>query len=557
MFMRLILRIPRTLVISLVAIAAFGSGVVNLLSILGGPAPTGQDALLREIFPMEFIGLSRSVTLMAGFMLVLASLHLWRGKRRAYQLLAFLAACSVPVNLLQGPDWGEAGCSLILLSILLGFRRHFRVRSETPNLRLAIQQAVIATTVAIAYGGLGFWLLAPHEFGRNFDWHESLNASLRLLSLTGDSTLIPHTPYARWFLDSLTLMSLAAIVWTGYSLFRPVVYRFTVRHYERERAAAITALWGRSGQDFFKSLGDKSFFFGPSGESYLAYRVSGSYALVLGDPVGPPGEAGTTVRAFLRFCRDQGWRVGFHQVYPDMLPLYENLGFRRIKLGDEAIVDLTTFTLEGKRSKELRNTISKLERAGVRMVRYDSLVPDCILDQLKEVSDEWLSLPGRRERQFTLGRFDREYIRTTPVYAAIDAGNQVVAFLNRIPCYDPAKASIDLMRRRIHAPNGVMDYLFAKVFQELKSEGVAQFSLGIAPLAGFQSGESPSLEERAVHSFIRRMPFLFHFESLRKYKAKYATGWEPRYDVYRRVADLPRLALAIRRVSEIPRERAA
>ena len=73
--------------------------------------------------------------------------------------------------------------------------------------------------------------------------------------------------------------------------------------------------------------------------------------------------------------------------------------------------------------------------------------------------------------------------------------------------------------------------------------------MGLAPMSGFREGEEAGAEERAVQYFLQRSNFLFSYSGLAEYKAKFATHWEPRYAVYRNVLDLPRLAVALVRVS--------
>jgi phosphatidylglycerol lysyltransferase len=78
------------------------------------------------------------------------------------------------------------------------------------------------------------------------------------------------------------------------------------------------------------------------------------------------------------------------------------------------------------------------------------------------------------------------------------------------------------MRRRSDAPNGIMDYLFINLFISMKEQGYQTFDLGMAPMSGFQLGEEPTLEERAIHYFFQHLNFLFSFKGLRAYKAKFA-----------------------------------
>jgi phosphatidylglycerol lysyltransferase len=346
-------------------------------------------------------------------------------------------------------------------------------------------------------------------------------------------------------------MTVIATAYSLYALFRPVIYRFKTVPRDREAASAIVQEYGRSAQDYFKVWPDKSYFFSESRSCFLAYSVGRNFAIVLGDPVGPEEEIEDTIAGFSEFCQDNAWGIGFHQVLPDFLPLYKRLGFKKLKIGDDAIVDLVSFSLQGKGMKEIRHSVNQLEKAGIRTITYDPPVLDDIILQVKEVSDEWLRIPGRRERSFTLGRFETDYIRSTPLYAAVDKDGRMLAFVNLIPSYAMGEATHDLMRRRIEAPNGIMDFLFVKLFLLEKENGLKRFNLGMAPMAGFQEKEEASPEERAIHLFFQRLNFIFSYEGLRHYKAKFATTWEPRYAIYHNVFDLPRFARALSRVSEI------
>jgi phosphatidylglycerol lysyltransferase len=160
-------------------------------------------------------------------------------------------------------------------------------------------------------------------------------------------------------------------------------------------------------------------------------------------------------------------------------------------------------------------------------------------------------LSGHRERQFSLGLFEESYVRQTPLYTLVDRQGRMVAFVNRIQSYRPGEATIDLMRHRRDAPNGTMDYLFTRLFLDCKAESFQRFNLGMAPLDGFHESEQPTLEERAVHYFVRHLNFIFSYSGLRHYKAKFADTWEPRYLLYQNILALPKIALALTAVSEL------
>jgi len=540
----------RSVSVWIVTIVTLGSGLINLYSVIG-PALDERAALLSKVFPLAFHHLSRFLTLVIGFALIISSINIHKRKKRAFRIVFLLAYLSVFFHLTEGLDYGAALFSLALLSLLLWARRNFTVKSNLPELRWGVARFVIAMTLALGYGVAGFWLLDRREFGVDFTLRDALRHTLLFLSLAGDPQVVPQTHYAHWFVDSLYLITVAAIGYSLFALFRPVNYQFRTRPRERALAAEIVAKHGRAALDYFKLSPDKSYFFSPSRRCFLAYRVARNFALVLSDPVGPEEEIEETVRRFGDFCAENDWGLSFYQTPPDFLPIYRRAGFKKLKIGDTAVVDLTGFTLAGKGMKKLRNKVKQLEKSGLRIIRYDPPLTEKILRQAREVSDEWLRLPGRQERGFSLGRFEPNYVRSTPLFTVTDKDGRMLAFANVIPAYHPGEATIDLMRHRTGAPNGTMDYLFVKLFLYNREQGFARFSLGMAPMAGFREKEQASPAERAVHLFFQHLNFLFSFTGIRQYKAKFASYWEPRYLIYRHVIDLPKLALALSRVSEI------
>ena len=541
----------RSPIVVTIALVTLGSGILNLYS-LTHPALSERLALLFKIFPLEFITLSRFLLLALGFALVVSSLNILRRKRRAWQVVMVLALLSAVFHLTKGIDYEEALLSLVLVALLLAGRRHFTVRSRRPlDLGPAAQRLAVTLLIGVAYGIAGFWLLDPREFGINFSWREAVHQTWLYLTLSGDPRLVPHTRHAVWFLESLSFMTILMVVYALTLLFRPALYRLKTASHERDVAADIVAHDGRSSLDFFKLWPDKSYFFPPSTRAFLAYSVGGGFALVLGDPVGPEDEIESTIRGFSAFCGENDWGFAYYQTLPDFLPIYERCGLSTLKLGEDAIVDLRTFTLEGKRRKGLRESMHKVERQGIDVRRHEPPLSDALLAELKAVSDDWLQIPGRRERQFTLGRFEAEYIRKSPVLVAVDRNGVVLAFVNTIPSYRKGETTLDLMRRRSGAPNGVMDYVLVKTMMDARDRGFERFSLGLAPMSGFQEQESPTAEERAIHALFRHLTFIFSFSGLRAYKAKFATGWEPRYIIYHHALDLPRVGTTLARVSEI------
>lgn len=536
------------LAVRVVGFVTLGSGVVNIVSAAGRSLPSRMTAL-REVFPLEFLHLSRYLSLLIGFALAVSSVNILKRKKRAYVLVMSLSALSVLFHLTKGLDYEEAALSLALMAVLFLARKSFRVKSGLPDLRSTLVPLAIALALTLLYGTLGFWLLEDRDFGINFSVADGIRRTLAALTFSQDPSLVPLTRFAAWFLDSLDVISVAAIVFVLYSLFRPVFCRLKTLPEEREAAARVLEAHGRSSLDLFKLAPDKTFYFSASGRTFLSYRTSRSFAVVLGDPSGPEEEIAEAIRSFARFCEDNDWGVAFYQTLPDFLPFYRQAGFKKMKVGEDAIVDLETFSLDGKSMKHVRHAVNQFDKNGFRTAYYDPPLSDEIVGALEEVSDDWLKIPGRRERGFTVGAFSKSEIRKTPVFAALDPAGRVLAFMNIIRSYAPGETTIDLMRYHRDAPKGIMDTLFVKLFDLQKRRGFKRFSLGLAPLSGFLESEEAGAPERAVEFFLQRLDFIFSYEGLADYKAKFATHWEPRYAMYRNVVELPRMAVALLRIS--------
>jgi phosphatidylglycerol lysyltransferase len=253
--------------------------------------------------------------------------------------------------------------------------------------------------------------------------------------------------------------------------------------------------------------------------------------VALGDPVGPPDRVGPLIRLFIERCRDFGGVPVFYEITAAYLHHYADVGLTFVKLGEEAKVDLSLFTLDGPRASKLRQAVHRLDRDGgtFRVVPAPDVA--AILPQLRAVSDEWLAEKSAAEKGFSVGYFDDAYLRQFPV-AVIERAGRIEAFANVWPGAGGTEVSVDLMRHVRHAPNGVMEALFARVMLWGKARGYHWFSLGMAPLSGFEQSPVASLWTRLGSFVYAHGKSLYNFQGLRAYKQKFNPAWEPRYLAY-------------------------
>jgi phosphatidylglycerol lysyltransferase len=527
---------------------ALVNGLLQISRALVGPYD--QHWAILRLLPFGLHYWSRSLSLIFGFALLYLSFNLLRRKRVAWWL-AVLSSAVAAFHGVYGLPWYAVFTSVVMLGLLLLFRDKFTVHSEPRSIMRGFGVIAVSVVLVLAYGTAGFWLLDEQDFGIDFHLSEAFVRTLRAYTLIGNGDLVPRTYQGTWFLYSLGLTGIIVGGFAAYSLFRPLAYRLGTLPHERQEAKVILEWHGTSSLDFFKLWPDKSYFFSENQGTLIAYKQATGVAIALGDPVGPEQELEATTRAFVRYCSENGWSVAFHEVLPSLLPMYRRLGLRVLKIGEEAMIDLEHFRSHTAERKSFRRIRRKFQSEGYRLIRYAPPHRWALLNEVEEISQEWLSLPGRRERSFTLGSFERSYLGETPLFVVRDPHGHPLAFVNEIPSYREGEATIDLMRYRLEMPNGTMEYLLTELMLTLREEGYRRFDLGLAPLAGVGDQPGATLQERALSQLYERLTRFFSYKGLRFYKAKFEPDWEERFLVYGvGPLALARVGVALTRVTE-------
>jgi len=529
----------------LVAFITLANGVISILAML--LTRFHEPRLFGVIFPFGVYHWSRSVTVALGFVLIYLSYNLLQRRRVAWWLAVVASLLVMISHLGHLRLWYTALAPAVTLAILLVYRRNFRVRSEVRNIRQGFTLLGISIVVAIGYGTLGFWLLSKRDFGITFNLLDALVRTLREFTLIGNNDLVAHTRFARWFLESLDFIGIVTGVFAVYSLFRPVAYRLRVLPHEHNEATNIIKQYGRSSYDYFKAESDKSFFFSKSHRTFIAYRTVAGVALCLGDPVGPEDEIEGTATAFLDFCSDNAWFVTF--LLPDRIAMYQKIGLSPLKIGEEAIIDLAHFQTQTMNRKYFRYVKRKIEGEGHKFVRYKPPHPRHLLDEVEQVSRDWLALPHHREFGFFQGKFSRRYIAETTLSGVRDGTGQLLAWVNEVPSFRPGEATFDMMRHQPAVHWGIMDYLFTNLMPALRQEGYLTFNMGLAPLAGVGEHPEATLLEKMVHQIYEHIGRVVSMKGLRQYKAKFEPIWEERFMAYQGGAvGLIRTGIALRTI---------
>lgn len=491
------------------SVTTFAGGAVLLLS--GAmPAAPGRVETLDRLLPLPILEVSHFLGSLIGVALLLLARGLQQRVDGAYVLTLALLAGGAAVSLGKGLDWEEASILSLMFLALLPCHRFFHRRSSllsqsfTPNWTTGIALILIATgfVVLLAYRHV--------EYSNQLWWQFELShhAPRSLRGLAGGLGLLGFYSLARLLRPALPIPAPA-----GPELLERVLP--IVR--ASPRSAAFLAL-----------LGDKQILFHESGKGFVMYGVSGRSWVSMSDPVGPPEVRRELAWRFHELADLHGGLTVFYEVGAEDLPVYVDLGLALRKLGEEARVPLEGFSLAGGTRKSLRQSHHRAERDGCSFEVVPPTAVAPLLDELEAISQAWLTRKHTREKRFSLGFFDREYLRRTPL-ALVRCGGRIVAFANVWAGDAKEEFSLDLMRYVEGAPPGVMEYLFTELILWGQAQGHRWLSLGMAPLSGFERHRLTPLWNRLGALLFRHGEHFYNFQGLRAFKEKFDPSWEPRY----------------------------
>jgi phosphatidylglycerol lysyltransferase len=301
-------------------------------------------------------------------------------------------------------------------------------------------------------------------------------------------------------------------------------------------------------QGFLALLGDKALFWSDDRQAFIAYVATRHHWIAMGDPVGAESAFEALLWRFREEADRYGAKVVFYQVGERHLPLYLDLGLVPLKVGQEALVPLQGFTLEGKRRENLRHGRTKLVKQGFAVKVLDGGELAAVMPRLREISDLWIAHKKAHEKRFSLGYFDEAYIARTRVAIATNAHGVIMAFANLWEIEDKDEVSIDLMRYDPAAPRCIMDMLFAELMLWGRDQGYRWFSLGMAPLSGLERRALAPLWHKIGTAIFDLGEEFYNFEGLYQFKAKFDPDWRPRYLASPPGPSVPLILLAVTRL---------
>jgi lysylphosphatidylglycerol synthetase-like protein (DUF2156 family) len=541
-------RVQRSLVGLVIAVFAISDIVEAMWPGNGGPFITEG-----RIYHGSGVTLSIAV---GAIIMLLAADALRRGHRVAWVLitgltaLAFVSVLSLRPSAERTADLVLYGAQLILLVVTF---RAFTARSRRHSFRKAGRRLLVVAGALFVYTAVGFAILKDDFEPAATPADMLAEFATRLFFSTTDN-IVPITDGATWFVTSIgavwLVVILATIIGLAYSS-----RRVRPQPDDDQRIREKIRAHGVSSIDYMLTWDGNSIWFSANGETAIGYRVVGTVALCLADPVGPPGERLAALQEFDRFCFDRGWIPCLFAAGAETAELAPELGWKKIQVAEDSVVPLPNLEFKGKAWQDVRTAMNKAGKQDItlQVTRWEDARP-VFADQLRIISSGWVDDKSLPEMGFTLGSLAEADDPEVRLHLATDADQTVEGFTSWMPVARDGEIvgwTVDLMRRRDEGFRAVMEFLIGASAMQFKEEGYEFISLSAAPLA-----KAPErLDEQADEKVLQRLlDFLgdtlepyYGFRSLLAFKAKFQPVFHPMYLVFPNETALAEIGLAVAR----------
>jgi len=505
-------------------------GIINIISVLT-PAISERLDIVKEFLPAQAIHTSNYLVLTAGLLLLVTAAFLLKGLRTAWYIAMFLSMVSLVGHITKAIDFEEATIAFLAIAMLVGTRKEYYIKTNPKMRNVGLQTSILTAVATLIYGIVGFYFLDKKHFNIDFNLLQSIGYTIQNYFLISSETLVPTSHFARKFLLSINISGFFSIAFLIYTFVRTYVPHENISDEERELANCLLKAHGNSALDYFKTSADKLIFFSESKKAFVAYRISGNFAVVLENPVAEDAnEMKNCISEFDRYCYESGMKSIYYRIPEESLDIYKQLRKKNLFLGQEGVVDLTTFKLEGGAKKPMRNAINKVIDRGFKATIHEAPVKDGILQKIKSVSDEWLNDMERTEIIFSQGMFDWAELKQQTIITVESPEEKIVAFLNVIPDFAKDEATYDLIRKTKDAPNGVMDFILVELFKYLRTQQITFVNLGFAPMSGLD--DPHTFPEKSMKFAYEKIRSFSHYKGLREYKEKFDPVWHNKYLIY-------------------------
>lgn len=530
---------------------AFGAffGTLGLFCALLALSPTLRRLLRPVVRFLDAVVVPVSANLAYAVFLFLLAAALGMRKKVAWWIVVTYLALLVLVDVLTVAEedywvgFSSMALAVAALAILIAARKEFNAASRPGALWRAMLVLGLGLLAAVLLGW-GLVALFPGTLPRGqwLDW----SAKQVFGGLFSARQFDGHPPRPIYFL--LGLFGALALLNAAATLFRSQRLTAALHGDEEPRIRALLGAYGRNDSlGYFATRRDKAVVFAPNGKAAVTYRVEAGVCLGSGDPVGDPAAWTPAIDAWLAVARRYGWQPAVMGASEDGATAYARSGLGALQLGDEAILHVAHFDLDGRDMRVTRQAVNRVRRTGATtVIRRHSALSEDEMQMIVDRADKWRDTETERGFSMALDRLGDSADGDCLLVEAFDDKGELIALLSFVP-WGKDGISLDLMRRDRAAPNGVMEFMVAELCAAAPGLGVRRISLNFAVFRsafeeGGRIGAGPVLKVwRKLLLFFSRW---WQLEALYRSNVKYGPEWYPRFLCFQDAGSLARVSLA-------------
>jgi lysylphosphatidylglycerol synthetase-like protein (DUF2156 family) len=253
-----------------------------------------------------------------------------------------------------------------------------------------------------------------------------------------------------------------------------------------DSGAAVLQRWSHNPSGFLALNQENHQFRSPVLDGAIFYREIGKYWIQLGGVFSEFESQPVVLRAFVDHARSRKKELVAMQLLAQDAQIYVDQGFHVNQLGSSYAVDLSDYSLKGKKFIKLRNKISRAVRAGLQI---EEASHDEVANEIAEIDKQWLRLKGRfaREMAFMVGQVGGPVQHLRRLFVS-RVGTRAVGYISYSPVYGRESGWLhDLSRRSDVAPPGSMEAINWFAIQKFTQEGHRYLHFGLTPFTGLSN----------------------------------------------------------------------
>lgn len=506
----------------------FSAGLTLLLSSVA-PGAIERIRYAKELMAFPIINISHQLAVATGFVLLALSNGISYKDKNSYRMTVFVLLFASALFIIKGIQYKQALFMLFVAGLLYLSRRRFYRESYIVTWGRSILNTVIIFVILLLYMMIGFFVNPSIKY--------SIPESVKPY-LTTDSDDLFKSAF-------MGLIVVTIVVTFEISLRKLTQFtKISSLEYEEEIFLHLNKYGGKELSHLI-FLHDKYVYWNKEKTVLFPYQVIADKLVVLGDLVGKKEDFKKAIEEFMTFADDYGYTPIFYEISDQFVPYLHGYGYRFFKLGEEGYIDLSKLPYSKEVMRKAENINETFLAEGYSCEIMQPPYSTEVMTQLRDISDEWLD--NRKEKGFSLGYFDEDYLQFTPLAVLKNNDFEIIAFANLIPLYDEDRtAKIDLIRSKKGAlPEQAMDYLFLNIFSASKAKGFERLNVGLTPLARVGVSKFAGISEKIATQIMVDGQDSYTFRNVRNFKEKFANDWQPKYLAYRKKTSLPFTMLQI------------